>query len=70
MIEVFKTHRDFEPEIFKQVGVIIPRQIEYTLPLNHKFILHFSPDLTLVEKIFEVLTWSIYIKWQFQKKQN
>lgn len=42
-IEVLETHRDFEPGVFKQVGVVLPRQIEYTLALNHKFILH-SPS--------------------------
>ena len=69
-IEVLETHRDFEPGVFKQVGVVIPRQIEYTLALNHKFILHSSPDFTLVEKAFEALTRSIRIKWQFREKQD
>lgn len=65
-VEVFETQYDFELEIFKHAGVILPKQIEFTLALNHKFILHLLLEFVLVKKAFQALTYSIYIKWQFR----
>lgn len=69
-VEVLETQHDFEPGVFKQAGVVLPRQIEFTLALNHKFILHSPPDFALVEKAFKALTRSIRIKWQFRDTRD
>lgn len=69
-VEILETQHDFEPGVFKQAGVILSRQIEFTLALNHKFILHSPPDFALIEKAFKAFTCYIRIKWQFRDTED
>ena len=69
-VHMLNTLRDHSPGIFKQPGVTLPSDIEYSLALNHKFILHQIPDPQLVYDAFERLIRSVRIRWHFRNKQD
>jgi len=64
------TLRDFDPGIFKLPGLVLPRQVEYTLAVNHKFILHDMLDTSLLEEAFNKLRRTVRIRWQFRDKED
>lgn len=64
------TLRDFDPGIFKLPGLVLPRQVEYTLAVNHKFILHDVLDTSLLEEAFNKLRRTVRIRWQFRDRED
>lgn len=69
-IEHLESIREFEPGIFKQDNVILPKDIEYTLSLNHKYILHERPDFTLLDKAWQKLVRTVRVKWTFRNSKD
>jgi hypothetical protein len=58
------------PGIFKLDGVELPEDIEYTLAVNHKYILHSKPQEHDVTQARDALARSIRVRWQFRHSQN
>jgi hypothetical protein len=62
--------RDAKPGIFKQQGIEIPEDVEYSLAVNHKFILHSKPqdhDVNLARDMFRR---TVRIRWMFRNTHN
>jgi len=57
---------EFASGVFMGPDVILPREIEYALALNAKFILHKEPNALLVEEAFEKLQRSVRLRWMFR----
>jgi len=62
--------RESQPGIFKGPGVSIPDDIEFSLSLNHKFILRQDIDFNLVKEAYERFERSVRIKWQLRDQKN
>jgi hypothetical protein len=64
------TLRDAKPGVFKQEGVVLPEDIEYTLAVNHKFILHTKPEEHDVSQARDAFARTVRIRWQFRNIRN
>jgi len=58
------------PGIFKFDGVEIPEDIEYTLAVNHKYILHSRPQEHDVTQARDAFIRNVRVRWQFRYSQN
>lgn len=58
------------PGIFKYDGVELPEDIEYTLAVNHKYILHSRPQEHDVTQARDAFIRNVRIRWQFRHSQN
>lgn len=60
----------FMEGVFKGPGVDIPRDIEYKLALNAKFILHHEPNLLRVHQAWPHLERSVRLRWHFRNSEK
>jgi hypothetical protein len=65
-----ETIRVGQPGVFKQSGVTLPEDIEYSLAVNHKFILHQSPAHHDVNEAKERFCRTVRNRWFFRGKDN
>lgn len=62
--------RAARPGIFKHDGVEIPEDIEYTLAVNHKFILHSKPQEHDVSQARDAFARNVRVRWQFRNARS
>jgi hypothetical protein len=62
--------RASKPGVFKHEDVYLPTDVEYCLAVNHKYILHPSPQDHDVEQAKERLVRAVRIKWQFRNQAS
>lgn len=63
--------RTARPGVFKQDGVSLPEDVEYSLSVNHKFILHSRPKDHDVSNARERFTRTVRVRWHFRhQRQN
>jgi hypothetical protein len=62
-LEALVLKHDFGSGVFKHRDVSLPRDIEYKLALNSKFILHKAPDVSKVDSAWEKL--SANVAWRY-----
>jgi hypothetical protein len=65
-VQLFEPGHRFADGIFKGPGVVIPRNIEYKLALNSKFILHHPPNPLRVHQAWFDLERSVRLRWHFR----
>jgi hypothetical protein len=69
-VSLFELGHQFMEGIFKGPDVVIPREIEYKLALNSKFILHHSPNSLRVHQAWPHLERSVRLRWHFRNSQR
>ncbi|KNG79890.1 hypothetical protein ANOM_011893 [Aspergillus nomiae NRRL 13137] len=62
--------RTAKPGVFKHPDVSLPEDIEYSLAVNHKYILHPKPQNHDVAEAKDKFARTIRVKWQFRNRQN
>lgn len=63
---LFEHNHVFDQGVFCGPGVALPREFEYFLALNGKFILHKNPDPLLVHQAWPHLERSVRLRWHFR----
>lgn len=58
--------RTARPGVFKHADVQLPSDIEYSLAVNHKFILHPRPQVHDVDSAKDKFVRTVRIRWQFR----
>lgn len=58
--------RTARPGVFKHADVQLPADIEYSLAVNHKFILHPKPQVHDVDNAKDKFVRTVRIRWQFR----
>jgi hypothetical protein len=65
-VSLFQYNHEFASGIFVGPGVSIPREIEYDLANNVKFILHQQPNVLRVHEAWKRLERNVRIRWHFR----
>lgn len=63
-------NHDFATGIFMGPGVTMPKDIEYALACNAKFILHKPPNVLRVHEAWPKLERSVRLRWHFRDQQE
>ncbi|KAI7772861.1 hypothetical protein LA080_016316 [Diaporthe eres] len=63
-------NHDFASGIFMGPGVSIPKDIEYAISVNTKFILHRQPDVFRVHEAWPKLERSVRLRWHFRDSKS
>lgn len=67
---LYEPGHQFIEGIFKGKDVVIPRDIEYKLALNSKFIMHHSPNPNRVHQAWPQLERSVRLRWHFRHSES
>jgi hypothetical protein len=69
-VSLAEYNHEFASGIFVGPGVSIPRDVEYDLANNVKFILHQPPDVLRVQEAWKKLERSVRIRWHFRDSDS
>ena len=69
-LEFVESLPSYKAEVFRGPGVSLPKDIQHSLALNGKFILHSQKDILLVHEAFLAFQRTIRIKWFFRNNYN
>jgi hypothetical protein len=69
-VHIVEHHHEFAHGVFMGPGIVIPREIEYQLALNAKFILHKEPNPLRVHDAWNKLERSVRLRWHFRDSDS